>query len=275
MVETQTYQDVLPSSVLERYSFIERGSASAIASAVCKEEFSDVIKVLGKFSLTSALLLSPGGNRGIVPRLIDEAFGSLGWTEARIDLFRRAFLFRGNNAPDVEDDPMGTRAAAALVSEIYQHGYAVDNVKGRLALDVEWNPKDGNLDRDFAAYRAWHNEGLIDAAILISRIQQDTRELAKTEWDRCAKERVRVLADVVRPDPFRTTTTANFEKARERVLRGDLGTCPILVIGIGKKTWDSEPWDGYIVKYDKNTGCLYKSPYLGGNEHIPYPGLLD
>jgi hypothetical protein len=46
-------------------------------------------------------------------------------------------------------------------SEVHNEGYKVDNVKGRIALDVEWNAKDGNLDRDIGAYRALYDAGLM------------------------------------------------------------------------------------------------------------------
>jgi hypothetical protein len=49
------------------------------------------------------------------------------------------------------------------LAEVYQEGYLVDNFKGRVALDVERNAKDGNLDRDLSAYRAWHEAGGIAA----------------------------------------------------------------------------------------------------------------
>ena len=41
-----------------------------------------------------------------------------------------------------------------IETQVENRGYKVDNLKSRLALDVEWNAKDGNLDRDVGAYRA-------------------------------------------------------------------------------------------------------------------------
>lgn len=66
---------------------------------------------------------------------------------------------------------------------------------------------------------------------------------------------------------YLTTTTANYEKARERVLCCDLSTCPILVVGIGEATWDGMPWDGCMVKCDKNDGQLYLVDAF--NEELP------
>lgn len=256
MIETRTYLDVLPKSLLDKYSFLETGSASKIASAVDPDAFEDIQDVLERFTLTSQLLLTKGGSRGPIPRLIDGAFEDRGWIEARIDLYKRAFRFPGQNAATVESDPFGKRANDRLISQTYQKGYSVDNVKDRIALDVEWNPKDGNLDRDFSAYRAWHEEGLIDAAFLITRIQEDTKRIAKVAWDGFVSANPQYGKEA-QPVDYGTSTTANFEKARERVLRGDLGTCPILVIGIGEKTWDGKPWDGKKAQYFKEEGKMY------------------
>lgn len=256
MIETKTYTDVLPAAILDKYEFMETGSAARIALATAPGPFGDIVDVLDRFVLTSQLLLTKGGSRGPIPRLIDDAFDGLGWIEARIDLYKRAFKFPGQNAPTVQDDPLGARADSLLISETYQKGYSVDNVKERIALDVEWNPKDGNLDRDFAAYRAWHEEGLIDAAFLITRMQDETKSITRTAWAEFVASHPEHV-HTTQPVDYGTTTTANFEKARERILRGDLGTCPILLVGIGEKTWDGIPWDGRKVQYFSEEGCMY------------------
>lgn len=253
MIATDTYQSVLPPSVLEKYTFLETGSAARIAQAVSSDAFSDVVEVLESFVLTSQLLLTKGGSRGPIPRLIDGAFEDRGWIEARVDLYKRAFLFPGQHADTVEGDPLGAEANQHLISQTYQKGYSVDNVKDRLAVDVEWNPKDGNLDRDFAAYRAWHEEGLIDAAVLITRVQEETKRITREIWQTYTADHPEVAGTAQLVD-YGTSTTANFEKARERVLRGDLGTCPILVVGIGEATWNGVPWDGRMVKYFREEG---------------------
>ena len=256
MIETKTYLQTLPESILCKYEFLETGSAAQIASVVNPSAFEDILDVLDSFVLTSRLLLTKGGSRGPIPRLIDGAFEQRGWIEARVDLYKRAFLFPGQNATTVENDPLGSRAEEHLISQTYQKGYSVDNVKERIAVDVEWNPKDGNLDRDFAAYRAWHEEGLIDAAFLITRIQEDTKRITRNAWSEFVDSHPQ-FKKKQQPVDYGTTTTANFEKARERVLRGDLGTCPILVVGIGEKTWDAKPWDGKKVQYFSDEGNMY------------------
>ena len=256
MMETRTYADLLPADLLDRYEFMETGSATAIAHVTSPDQLTEVIGVLRHFSLTSQMLLTRGGNRGPIPIIIDTAFDILNWYEARVDMYRRAYVFAGSNAEGVKDDPFGDRANKHLISEVYQQGYAVDNLKGRIALDVEWNPKDGNLDRDFSAYRAWHQEGLIDVAILITRMHAETNRITNEAWAEFVSHHPE-HERTTQPVSYKTTTTANFEKARERILRGDLGTCPILVVGIGEKTWDGVPWDGRAVRLNKNDGRLY------------------
>jgi len=260
MQETQTYQEVLPQDILDRYQVMETGSAAKIIQAVCADELSDVISVMRSFVLTSRLLLTPGGNRGPIPITIDGMFDELGWVEARVDIEKKTYFFPGQSASvSAESNP--DEYEGNLVSRTYQRGYSIDNVKGRLVADVEWNPKDGNLDRDFAAYRAWYNEGIIVAAILITRLHDSTKELARTIWQQYINEHPE-FAKEKQPVDLSTTTTANFEKAVQRIIRGDLGTCPILMFGIGEKAWDGKPWDGKIMQWDKELQKLEAEVYV-------------
>ena len=139
MQETQTYLEVLPQDILDRYQIMETGSAAKIIQAVSGEELADIIEVMRSFILTSKLLLTPGGNRGPIPTTIDSMFDELGWIEARVDIEKKTYFFPGHSASvSAEEEP--ERHEEKLVSRTYQRGYSIDNVKGRLAADVEWNP---------------------------------------------------------------------------------------------------------------------------------------
>lgn len=105
-------------------------------------------------------------------------------------------------------------------------GYKLqDNVKSRVALDVEWNAKDGNLDRDIGAYRALYDSGIIDVGVIVTRTHTDLRDAA------------------IKLDPkstkFKTTTTTNLSKLEPRLTRGDAGGCPVLVIAITSRCLDA------------------------------------
>lgn len=218
---TNSFEKVIPADVRTRYEFVEVRNAAAVLKASNPELFDDVIKVLREFSLRSSDISTPGGNRGQIPIRLDKAFEGLGWSAVRITTQWRLVGKRKTSGAKREyDEPY-------LDSAVTNPGFEVDNMKGRVALDVEWNAKDGNLDRDLSAYRALYEMGLIDVAVIITRDHKGIQRLA--------------LTDLHNPDAARrlgTTTTTNIEKARDRMTRGDTGGCPLLVVAITRATWE-------------------------------------
>lgn len=135
--------------------------------------------------------------------------------------------------------------------------YWVDNRKGRVLVDVEWNAKDGNLDRDLAAYRAWYEDGLIDGAVIITKDRQPLFDLACQLWadhkgvdsadvyaaTRCPKKkRDDRQHELALPLDLITTTVTSLDQAQPRVDRGEAGTCPVAVIAVSDRTWDGTPY---------------------------------
>lgn len=232
MFETKTFDDpvVLDPSIRRRWAFLETSSAAAVLRSVCPVEWSDITTVLRTFELDPIRWLKKGGNRGDVAKDIDEMFGKLGWVETRVDLITRGLLLAKNNK------------VLGELPEIRQEGYLVDNFKGRVALDVEWNAKDGNLDRDLSAYRAWHEAGVISAAVLITQDRLELKSLAEQLW----KEHQETLAASRRgerlPIDLGTSTTTNLEKAALRVKRGVMGTCPLLIVAANRSTWSGSSY---------------------------------
>lgn len=232
MFETYTYRDpsVVPQAIQDRWEFIETSSAAAVLKAVCPEEWSDIINVLSDFSLDPLYWLKKGGNRGDIAQQLDGMFQDRGWKERRVDLVTHGLLI-SKDLKTVEQLP-----------EVRQEGYLVDNFKGRVALDVEWNAKDGNLDRDMSAYRSWHEAGVISAAVLITQNRVKLKTLAHQLWDEYqatldAEERNAKL-----PIDLGTSTTTNLEKAAIRVRRGIMGTCPLLIVAASDITWNGQPY---------------------------------
>lgn len=162
--------------------------------------------------MTQEHVLEGGGNKSDVAKRLDHAFRVAGWREGRIDT---RILLQVHIMPFAAAGEVDTRL---IETQVENRGYKVDNLKSRLALDVEWNAKDGNLDRDIGAYRALYDAALIDAGIILTRTQDDLRQL------------------VLQLDPdnkkFNTTTTTNLDKLRPRLSRGDAGGCPILAVAI-------------------------------------------
>lgn len=232
MYETSTYEDplVLDPSIRSRWEFLETSSASAVLRAVCPNEWAEITEFLGTYSLNPSLWLKRGGNRGEIAKEIDGFFQQKGWKETRVDLATQGVLLDRNNQ-EIQRLPA-----------MSQEGYLVDNFKGRVVIDVEWNAKDGNLDRDLSAYRAWHEAGVISAAVLITQDRLSLKALAQTIWSEYQDTLLPQDRNPRLPIDLGTSTTTNLEKAALRVRRGVMGTCPLLVVAACRATWNQQPY---------------------------------
>lgn len=252
---TRGFEEVLPSSILDRYEVREVRNAGKILSSVDPEAFSDIMSVLSDFTLNPEHLLLPGGNEGLVARQINDAIRARGWRETRLDTTIEHKLVITPYTPAGERSSI-TRPLTTTPSE----GYKADLVKNRTAGDMEWNAKDGNLDRNFASYRSLYETGAIDSAVLITRTHEliDLEaELIEELMEAGAAEAARITgfpedsyaAAITRVERLRregknylrlgTSTTTNLRKLEHRLSRGDGGGCPILVIAIARQTFGS------------------------------------
>ena len=232
MFETCTYEDpiVLDPKIRARWAFLETSSAAAVLRSVCPSEWKDITQVLAEFALDPRSWLKKGGNRGDIAQQIDGMFGALGWRETRVDLVTQGVLL--SKSLDVIE----------RLPAVEQEGYLVDNFKGRVALDVEWNAKDGNLDRDLSAYRAWHEAGVISAAVLITQDRLGLKTLAERLWSDHQAALPEDQKTAKLPIDLNTSTTTNLEKAALRVRRGVMGNCPLLIVAATQNTWNGEPY---------------------------------
>ena len=209
---------------------MESNSAAAIMQAVCPTEWSDIVDVLSTYRLDPASWLKPGGARGDIAKQIDEEFSKRGWRETRLDLETRGILYSKDKKKVGELKP------------VHQEGYLVDNFKNRIVLDVEWNAKDGNLDRDLASYRSWFDAGVISAGVIITKDRTALLKLARRIW----QEHLATLDEDQRnqkiPIDLTTSTVTAFDKAQLRVRRGVMGTCPVLIVGANEATWNGKPY---------------------------------
>lgn len=232
MFETHTYDDpaVLPEVARDHWAFMETNSASAVMKAVCPGEWRDIVEVLSTYRLDPRYWLRPGGNRGDIAEQIDAEFARRGWSETRLDLSTTGILFSRDGIKVGE------------LPQVYQEGYLVDNFKNRIVLDVEWNAKDGNLDRDLASYRSWFEAGVISAGVIITKDRLSLLRLARRIWGDyqmtlAEEDRVAKL-----PIDLTTSTVTAFDKAQMRVRRGVMGSCPVLIVAATEATWNGNPY---------------------------------
>lgn len=217
----------MPSSIQERYDFIETRNAAAILAATNLDEFTDLCAVLDEFTLRTVDVLAAGGNETDVAARLNHGFRDRGWREEQavttIDNYMRERAPKGK--PDI------IRAKTSSTNE----GYFIDNVKGRVVLDVEWNAKDGNLDRDLAMYRWLYEVGFIDVAVMITREHNDLRDFGQALRRSAGQSGKSVRAWLG------TSTTTNTAKLLPRVQSGNAGGCPFLAVAVTKRTWDEVP----------------------------------
>jgi hypothetical protein len=210
---TAGYQDAFPPGVVARYDFLETRNAAQILRATNHAEFSDLVAVLGSFRVQPTLDIFPsGGNESLTAARLNESFRARGWREAayKVTISSELILRAPGQFSEVSK---GDQDAAS---------YLIDNVKSRVALDVEWHAKDGNLDRDIAAYRTLYDSQIIDCAVMVTMTRMEMRAWALDLDPTTTK--------------FSTSTTTNLEKVTPKLTRGDGGGCPILIASICRRT---------------------------------------
>jgi hypothetical protein len=194
--------DELPVFVKENYEVHEWRHACAILRSDFPEEWQDLMDTLGAFRLRKSHVIAAGGGKSPVPTLIDQVLAERGWIEKRF-----------STAIEVDN--------VRLESPTHK----IDCLKGRVALEIEWNNKDPFYDRDLNNFRLLFDLRAISVGIIITK-SDDLRPvfegLGKSVWNK-----------------FGTSTTW-MHKLLPRIEGGGGGGCPILVFGITKKLYDSE-----------------------------------
>lgn len=212
---TDSFERALPPAVRQRYIVREVRDAATVIANTNPTEWQEIVAVLSAFQLEKEDILTPGGGKSRVATRLDSAFRDVGWREGQ---YNRKIVSSLHLMPH---RAAGETQPTVVETEVDSDGYKVDNVKGKIALDVEWNAKDGNLDRDLGAYRALYDVGIITAGVIVTRHYQSIYELS---------------AKLGR-DAFGTTTTTTIDKLEPRLTRGDSGGCPVLALAICSKTF--------------------------------------
>lgn len=236
---TESWTTRFPADVLERYDVRETRNATAVMQTTTPKAFDDMIDVLRGFELTLDKLTTPGKNKTVIARELDESFRTRGWREARFDqdLITDLTVFPWTSAPVPEKQ--------FVVQTRNQYGgHKIDNVLDRAVLDVEWNPKDGNLDRDFGNYVSLHEGGVIDMGTILTRVGGDFRYFVRDLIAEVKAVDVPASYNVwhtrmgkLANDPLGTSTTSNFGKLVPRLERGDGRGCPILAVAITERCY--------------------------------------
>ena len=209
-------KDYVWSELIPRYEFISYGHALEIISIGYAKQWSEIEECLRNLSITRDDITAAGGSESAIPKKFDEVLYPYGWREIRIsgDLHVKSYQRkRGGHRGNFEEKP-----TEEIVIEQFVDGHNVDFIKGKVALDLEWNSKDQTFDRDILAMRTYFECGIIDVGVIVTRAEN--------------------LNDIFNELGVRAkygASTTWMGKLKYRLDSRRQGGCPILAIGIGKE----------------------------------------
>ena len=155
-----TLTNYLPNELFEKYEVHNYRHAAEVLSTGCPDELAELMSALAKFQITTADILAKGGNESQIPKKLSAILRPAEWFETRI---------RGDLVVTIETHTdAGVKKTEERIDD-FMDGHKVDYVKNRVAFDLEWNSKDQTFDRDLYAFRAFHEAGVISAAVLLTR----------------------------------------------------------------------------------------------------------
>lgn len=186
-------KDYFEKRFLEKYSVLEWGHALAILAGEFPEEFNDVKEVLDQFELRKSNIIRGGGAKSAVSGFLDSELYKRGWSEKHFDI-------KVSIDQDIHETPT----------------HKIDCVKGRVALDIEWNNKTEFYDRDLNNFRLLHSLGAVSVGIIVTRTTELQTEVFKPLG--IAKK-------------YGASTT-HLNKLIPKIEGGGAGGCPVLVIGV-------------------------------------------
>lgn len=189
--------DLIPSDVAEKYEIHEWRHATSILKEDFLEQWNDVISLLRSFELRKSSIITSGGRKSPISGYLDSFLYSLGWEEKQFD-----------TSKTIDGTTIDTPT------------HKIDCVKGRIALDIEWNNKDPFYDRDLNNFRLLFDLNAISVGIIITR----TDELQT------------IFNNLGKGISYGASTT-HMSKLIPRINGGGGGGCPILVFGITARSY--------------------------------------
>ena len=196
-----------------RFEYRSYGHALEILQSSFQTEWGEICEALKSLEITADEIRAGGGNESAIPAKFDRVLWPRGWREVRItgDLLVKVFpravnAKRGRFEKTPEDE---------FTIEGWIDGHNIDFVKGKVAFDLEWNSKDQTFDRDLLAMRTYHECGMIDVGVIVTR----SKELNAT-----FKE-LGILSKYGASTTWMGKLLPRLDSRRQ-------GGCPILAIGI-------------------------------------------
>lgn len=216
-IDYQEFKKYGDPTLLHYFEFYSYNHALEILATSYPNEWAEIQDALMHFRITLDDITAKGGNESEMPRKIDDILYPYGWREIRIsgDLVVKRYARKISQRNAFEKEPYEQD-----ILEGYVDGHNIDFLKGKVALDFEWNSKDQTFDRDLLAMRTYYDCGVITVGAIITR----SAEL---------NDIFNALGKDVKKKYGSSTTWMG--KLLYRLESRRNGGCPILAIGIKKE----------------------------------------
>lgn len=235
-------EQYISAEVLALYDVYSYRHAAAILATSFPDELAEIERALLDFRITTKDIGTPGGNESDIPKKYSRTLRPAGWFESRIqgDLLVRMQEYDEEFLPNGKTRKNKREETEPRIIENFIDGHKIDYVKGRVALDLEWNSKDQTFDRDLYAMRAFHECGLISLGVMVTRSEklnpvfEAVPQLTKTGDPELFKSGKKAGQPKTVRSKYGASTTW-MGKLLYRLNAGRHGGCPILVFGITPK----------------------------------------
>lgn len=192
-------EGLIPDDLARRYRFQEWNHAAAILAGDFPDQWADITGCLSNFCLKKSAIIVGGGGRSQIPQQLDGYLNARGWTEHQFDIGIRV---DGN--------------------EIEVPTHKIDNFKGGVGVEVEWNNKTEFYDRDLNNFRLLHQLRVLSVGVIITRVSE-----------------LQDLFDELGIGQKYGNSTTHWNKLLPKINGGGAGGCPVLAIGITRECYDA------------------------------------
>lgn len=211
--------EIFPADISQKYEIFSYRNAAGILKASFPQHLEEIIRILSAFEITKSMIRTPGGSKSDIARYVDTLFSD-GWHETRISADLHVKLLHAKKKNEI---------ISHYTREGFLDGHRIDFVKGKVALDLEWNSKDQTYDRDLYAFSAFYEAGAIDVGIILTRGSSMDNGFFRSLGKVLNKDGSEGTEDVFRKYGASTTWMG---KLLYRLDAGRNGGCPVLAIGI-------------------------------------------
>ncbi|HXK49370.1 MAG TPA: BglII/BstYI family type II restriction endonuclease [Clostridiales bacterium] len=231
-------RNCISDDILSKYDVYSYRHAASILKNSFSSELNEIEEALRAFNITLDEIAKPGGSESDMPKKISNSLRPKKWFETKIqgDLIVRVHEHSEEilSTGKIKKHTLPERDPVTLKN--YIDGHKIDYVKGRVALDMEWNSKDQTFDRDLYAFRMFHECGIISLAVILTRstdLNEIFNELPLKKKDGSIDRNDDGSQKLCKQKYGASTTWMG--KLLYRLNAGRHGGCPVLVLGIRRE----------------------------------------